>query len=371
MNSLVPAPDVLGIPGPAWLFELLLHLTFVLHLVLMNFLVGGAVIAMIERGRAWRSGDEHATSESRALARWFEKKLPTAFALTVTFGVAPLLFVQTLYGQFFYSSSVVMGWPWLFLIVLLLVTYSLTYALSWKGQRFGGWQMIQSAKIVGGLALIAFVVSNNMGMAIRPDAWADKYFASPSGFHLNLDDPSFWPRLLHFMVAALAVTGMILANVGAKRIDRGQAEGKRWLELGALWYMIPTAFQIVTGLWWLISLPREVVMPLLGEDKAATVVFMISITLPLLSLVTMVFALRARRSFPLVHLSSWLLTLTIVGMVLTRDAVRRNSLAEHFSVDTWQVVPQWSLAAVFGILFVVSLVVVGWMARVYVRGGRN
>ncbi len=371
MNGLVPGPDPLGIPGPAWLFESLLHLTFSLHLVLMNFLVGGAVISMIERARAWRSGDEAETAESRRLARWFEKRLPTAFALTVTFGVAPLLFLQTLYGPFFYSSSVVMAWPWLWIIPLLLVTYSLTYVLSWKGQDFGGWQMIQSVKVVGGLLLIAFVISNNMGVGLRPEAWAAKYFANASGLHLNLDDPSFWPRLLHFMVAALGVTGMILAMVGSRRLDREQPDGARWLQLGALWYLLPTAFQIVTGLWWLISLPREVMMPLLGGDRPATIVFMVAMTLPLLSMVTMVFALRARRSFPLVHLSSWLLGLTLVGMVLTRDAVRRNTLAAHFRLQDLEVMPQWSMALAFGGLFVVALGVVGWMTRIYLNGQRD
>ena len=33
-------PDALPLPGRAWLFEFLLHFTFILHLLAMNFLVG-------------------------------------------------------------------------------------------------------------------------------------------------------------------------------------------------------------------------------------------------------------------------------------------------------------------------------------------
>lgn len=51
--------------------------------------------------------------------------LPSVTAYAITLGVAPLLFVQLLYGQFFYSSSALrLGWAWLALIGLLLVVYA-------------------------------------------------------------------------------------------------------------------------------------------------------------------------------------------------------------------------------------------------------
>ena len=108
-------------------------------------------------------------------------------------------------------------------------------------------------------------------------------------------------------------------------------------------------------------------MPLLGEDTAATMIFMIAITLPLLSLIAMVFALRAKRAFPLVHGSAWLLVLTMVGMILTRDTVRKNMLADHFELSALQSEPQWGAFAVFAALFVLALATVGWMTVVFLR----
>lgn len=367
MNPVIPSPDVLPIPGPVWLFELLLHLTFLIHLVLMNFLVGGAVIALVERWRVWRSGEQSDLGPSRDLARWIETRLPTAFALTVTFGVAPLLFVQTLYGHLFYTSSVVMAWPWLLVILILLVSYYFSYSLSWRGDSFRGWNMVKSWKVLGGLLLLAFLLSNNMGLALRPEAWAEKYFARPSGMHLNLDDPTFWPRLFHFLFGAMAVAGMGLAVVSARRLDRGDERGKHWLEVGALWFLVPTALQIMDGLWFLITLPREAMMPMLGGDTTATMIFMIAVTLPLLALITMVLGLRAKRRFPIVHASAWLLGLTLVGMILNRDQVRKNMLAEHFELSSLDAQPQWGAFAVFAILFVIALATVGWMAVVFLR----
>jgi hypothetical protein len=62
-----------------------------------------------------------------------------------------------------------------------------------------------------------------------------------------------------------------------------------------------------------------------------------------------------------------LLLLTLVGMVLTRDAVRRHSLAQDFSLDQLQTAPQWGLTAAFGVFFVLALAVVFWMIRVYAQ----
>ena len=67
-------------------------------------------------------------------------------------------------------------------------------------------------------------------------------------------------------------------EAGSKGGDEG---GRSWLQAGVFWFVVPTALQIVVGLWWLLMLPREVMMPFMGGDTAQTMVFMISITLPM------------------------------------------------------------------------------------------
>ena len=49
--SSIPAVDPAPLPGPAWLFQALLLLTFFLHLLPMNFLVGGGFQALLFRLR--------------------------------------------------------------------------------------------------------------------------------------------------------------------------------------------------------------------------------------------------------------------------------------------------------------------------------
>jgi len=50
-------------------------------------------------------------------------KIPSTFALGVTFGIAPLLFVQVLYGNLIYSSSILMGVFWLLIIPFIIIAY--------------------------------------------------------------------------------------------------------------------------------------------------------------------------------------------------------------------------------------------------------
>jgi hypothetical protein len=93
-NPLIPTPE--AIPAPAWIFHILGVALFAVHLLLMNVLVGGTAIALAGRLRNTRGAPLY----TDALAG----KLPTFFALTVTMGIALLLFLQVIYGNLFYTS---------------------------------------------------------------------------------------------------------------------------------------------------------------------------------------------------------------------------------------------------------------------------
>ena len=364
----VPMPDALPLPGPIWLFEFLLLLTFVLHILAMNFLLGGSIIAVVERLRAKAMPGRNAGAEVSAaagepytIARWFETKMPVAMAFTITLGIAPLLFVQAMYGHLFYSASVITAWPWFSVLGVLLVTYSLVYRLSFNGDTLSGASKVIGLLVSIGLLTIAFLYVNNMTLSIRPDVWAAKYFARPDGTAWNTDDPTFWPRLLHFVTAAVAVAGMVLATVGAKRVTKGDETGRTWLKLGALWFVIPTFLQFAWGLWWLLALEREIMLPLMGGDMVQTIVFMTSIFLPIGAMVMMALSLKHERPFGLVHGASWLLLLTIVGMIMTRHAIREYTLNPVFDLSSVQVLPQWGVFGIFAVLLVIALATVAWM----------
>ncbi len=115
----IPHVDPMPLPGPVWLFVALLLVVFTLHVAAMNSALGGGLWALWNylRGR-------HAQHEySRRLANELSQMLPTFLAFTVTLGVAALLFVQVLFGNFLYTSSILIGSFWLLVIPLVMVAY--------------------------------------------------------------------------------------------------------------------------------------------------------------------------------------------------------------------------------------------------------
>nr|MCU0231072.1 hypothetical protein [Acidobacteriota bacterium] len=247
----IPQLDPTPLAGPPGLMWFLLILTFFLHLLPMNFVLGGSLVALVARWRAARPGGEHA----RELVRYFAKSMPIAVAAAVSFGVAPLLLVQALYGRLFFSSSVLMAWFWFAVIPLLMIAYYGTYLLAFQPHRLGG-----STGLVAWTSALIFVVigwlyTSNMTLMLRPDVWVEKYAQSAAGLHLNLSDPTLWPRFLHMLFGALAVTGIAVAHYGLwrRQRDTDPSFGTWAMKHGALWFCIPTGINILWGMWWLIA----------------------------------------------------------------------------------------------------------------------
>ena len=359
MNPMIPLPDALPLPGPVWLFKSLLHLTFFFHLLAMNFLLGGAILAAVNRIR----GGE----ESQALARWIEGKLPTTMALTVTLGVAPLLFVQAVYGQLLYTSSVLLAWPWWFVVPVLIVAYYAAYYLSFRGDRFSGWLRGVSWVLMFGLLYVSHVYVHNMSLAIRPDLWAAIYHGDPSGMNANYGDPSFWPRWLHFLFAAVAVAGLAIAWVGARRLKRDDPFGRFMLRHGSLWFLVLTAVQYLVGTWFLLSLPRETILFFMGQNLGATLAFFASLTLPLGALMTAALAIRHPEPAKLMNVSMAHLLATILAMIFVRDYARDHMLRGVFETAQLPVQSQWGVLGLFLGLLVAGLVTVAWMLRRYLK----
>jgi len=361
----IPQLDPTPLAAPAALMWFLLVLTFFLHLLPMNFVLGGSIVALVARMRAARPGGEH----SRELVRYFAKSMPIAVAAAVSFGVAPLLFVQALYGRLFFSGSVIMAWFWFAVIPLLMLAYYGTYLLAFQPQRLGG-----STGLVAWTAAIIFVVigflyTNNMTMMLRPDAFVEKYARSAAGLQLNLDDPTLWPRFLHMLFGALAVTGIAIAHYGLwrKRRDADPAFGTWALRHGALWFCIPTGINILWGMWWLIALPKDVMLRFMGKNMFATGTLGLGILLGLASLFLMALAIYAPRPEKLVRVGSVAVLLTLVLMILSRDQVRRGALElAGFETNPW-VAPQWGPIALFALLLVGAIATVLWMVLAYAR----
>ena len=345
----IPDADPLPLPAPPWLLWFLLILTFTIHVIAMNFVLGGSIITAIAR---LRGGGVPAR-----FARAFGKAMPTVIATAVTFGVAPLLFLQALYGRLFFTSAVLMAWLWFAVVPLVIVAYYGAYTIAFRRES----KLLTA--IAGAVALIfagvAFIYSNNMSLMLRPDQFMPMFMESARGTHLNLSDPTLWPRYLHMLFGAIAVAGMIvvLYGVAKKRTDEPLAAWS--MATGSLWFISGTIANAVTGLWWLGTLPREVLLRFMRRDPFASTVLTVGAILGIGAMLLMMM----RRPV----LAGSALLLSLAAMVLTRDQVRRGMFAlADFRVVT-SIAPQWDVIALFAVLLIAALGTTAWMVRIVLK----
>ena len=361
MNAapILPAPDALPAPAPIWVFKTLLLLTFFLHLVPMNLLLGGGIIAAVERLRGGPGSPSHELSKAVG------KAMPAIIAFTVTLGVAPLLFLQVLYGHLFYSSSVLVAWPWFLIVPVLIVIYYLAYAISFRGDRLGGLGTGFAWLVSLGALGIAFVLVTNVSLSLRPEAWAAMYHESARGMHVNLGDPTMIPRYLHFLIGALAVGGLVIAGWGLRQRD--ETLSLHMQRTGSIWFASATGLQIAAGFWFLLSLPRPVMSLFMGESTLGTAALWLGVAAALAALAFIIDGVltgRLRRRIPP---TLGLLGLVLVAMILARDVVRDGLLGDRFSTASLEVEPQTGVMLLFVVTLVAGLAVLGWMLRAFSR----
>jgi hypothetical protein len=349
MTIPIPTPDPMPLPAPVWLLRALLLLTFFLHLVVMNFAFGGSIIAVVSAIRSGR--DEHASR----LAKQLRGLLTIMVAFTITLGVAALLFVQVLYGPMLYSSSILLGTPWIAIIPLLIVGY---YAFYWASSHASLRGLLLGTTI---LTAVAFIFSNNMSLMVTPERWMDLYRASPAGLHSNLGDTSLLPRYLHMALGVVAVGGLLVVVLGWREAD---AEHARWLrQQGGMWFTGATIFNILVGFWFLTALPRNVAMVFLGGSGFATATLGLGILLAIGAVVHLLLAANARNPLRSGVIAIVSAVATVALMTLVRDRLRTELLAPYFRTADLPVAPQWGVIVLFLVLFVAGLIAVYWMLR--------
>ncbi|HUA96903.1 MAG TPA: hypothetical protein VMA34_01095 [Terracidiphilus sp.] len=344
-TNLIPSVDPNPLPAPYWLIKTLLIVTFVLHIVAMNFLLGGGVVALMTK---WRVKDRAAG------ARMFfdmAKKMPVLLPATITLGIAPLLFVQVLYGQFFYTSSILMAWPWFLVLVLLTVAYYGFYYVSFQSGKDpgrAGAVMLFSVVLV---FLIGFMFTNNITLSETPSRWAAKYFASAGGWHLNLSEPTLFPRYLHFFVAAIAVGGLFMVFMALARWKRDRAYAGQLLQFGGKTFMYATMVQYVVGIVFLVTLPAPMRMLFMGGDPVATTLLLVGFTGGLAAIFLMSDALHKENIRQAAIYVPAIIGVVIACMSTMRAILRDAYLKPYFHPGQFAVKTQWAVLPLFLVLF--------------------
>ena len=341
--SLVPAPD--AIPVHWFWLHLLLTVTTFLHFVAMNIMLGSGFIAF---AAPFRHGDK-----VMPLNGHIARTLPYSIAFTINLGVAPLLFLQVLYGQFLYTSSILMGVYWLSIIGILIVSYYAAYIYRLIDDRSSLGRLFIGAAVLLLLA-VSFLYSNNVSLMQMPQAWTE-YFADRTGWLLNFSDPALVPRYLHFMASAVAVGGLAIALYFEIRKRRGATDGDEWILMGCNWFTGATIINFAFGFWFLGALPEAAYNP-------ATLGGKLFVVLVIASMATIVPAVVYAQTARIIPATAWTLV-TILLMTLARDILRLTYLKPYFSLGDLPYVPQYSPFIIFLLAFIGGIYLVGWMLK--------
>jgi len=358
----VPQPDPLALPAPAWLLWSLLLLTFFLHAVAMNLVLGGSIIGAIARARSRRPGRPH----EAALVHLIVKAMPVLIAATVSLGVAALLFLQVLYGRVFFASAIAMGWWWLSVIGLLILMYYAAYVLAFREATLGAAAAFLAWLVAAIAGVIALIYTNNMTLMLKPAEIVARYASSGTGLQLNLLDSTLVPRYLHMVLGAVAVSGLAASVVGLARRKQDAAFSQWALRHGAITCVAATALGAVMGLWWLVALPPDVRGRFLGGDARAVGELAAGIVLTLAGAAHAWLAARSKRPGRMLTTGAAAMLAGILMMLLTRDTVRRVTLElAGFRPVNW-VAPQWVPIAIFAVLLVAAVGAIIWMTKALV-----
>ena len=351
MTPVLPGPVPVPLPAPPWLPEFLLVFTFILHLVAMNFLLGGVIILTASGCFGQRDSRHH------ELTRRISRALPPVAAFTITLGVAPLLFLQLVYGQLFYTSSVLMAWYWLAVVFLVSLGY---YGLYWHQLQYdelgskAPWVMLAVAVL---FLFVAFIFTQNVMSMLHPRDFYPRFLSGQVGKIFGPVSFENLARLAHFVVAAVAVAGLGIALLSSRwRTD--SPELAVWARrYGVTWFMGGTLVQFLVGLWFLFSLPVEIRQALVGE-RLAVGVLVLGIMMALLALLTAPTNLGV---------ASVAILGTVSVMAVLRHLVRLAYLGPYFDPHSLPVRGQWVVFSIFAALLLAGLATVGWMVYIFFR----
>ncbi|MGQ9696723.1 MAG: hypothetical protein ACUVRO_01860 [Armatimonadota bacterium] len=366
MNTrMMPAPDPLGLPWDPLLMKVLLLATFVVHILLVAAMLGGTVlvffgelVGLVPSAQRWRR-----------MAVQYGYILPFIMSLAVTFGIPPLLFMQVLYSQYLYTSSVLIAWPWILVIPSLSLGYGGLYIYQRLHDRIGRTRLLVMGTTLALFLWVAFVYVNNMTLAQAPWRWPALYTATATGFHLNLGEPILWPRYGMVVSGAVAVAGAVAAWIAGRSIRTGDREFGQWgIRVGSC---ICAAGLTAAGLFgWAMTVraPEPALHRLVQMSYAP---LLTRVMIALLGLAVLVFLGAAvRPTHMLLWAGSASIGVSAVLGVILRDMLRLAYLGQLYRISERPVKYQLGTLLVFAVTLLVGIGVLAWIWRLVRRGAK-
>ncbi|MAX80163.1 MAG: cytochrome C [Crocinitomicaceae bacterium] len=254
-NMPVPKDVPLPLPLPEGLLVALLVVSFLLHIVFINLMVGGSIVAL------WAQIKGLKDKRFDEFAHEVGKTITVNKSLAVVLGVAPLLSINALYTVYFYSANALTGYAWIMIIPLVIIAFLLTYLHKYT------WKALENSKRlhIGIMAIavaiflfIPLIFLTNVNLMMFPEKWG-----VVKGFFSALMLPNVWPRYLEFIGASVGVTGVFLVwysgrkNYPVETIYNGTFSRYELKKLGFSIAAVGLSLQVLFGVIVLFTLPSK------------------------------------------------------------------------------------------------------------------
>lgn len=362
-NLPFPLPDPIPLPAPVWLFKVLHGTILSLHFITVQWLLGWLLAGLVWNALGRLRNNAVMVRGSSQVAH----SLPLVMTYLINFGIPPLLFTQVLYGNFLYTSSVIIGAWWISVIFAVIATYGSLYIANNRAAQSKAWWAFGLFALATAI-MIARVYSSNMTLMLRPEAWMEMYRSHPSGTVLPSGDPTIAPRWLTMLAGSLTLGGLLMIIKGVRQ--KAEAELKPFLVRQGGGMAVLGAILQSAAAWQVLQAQPAAVRTLLGEHAFYRPIPLIWIGLAALSALVGLAALarREKASGGLAVLGGLLGFLLTATTVVYRDGIRDLTL-KTYGFDVWslRVVANWPVVLLFIGIFLLGVAVIGWLTYLAVN----
>jgi hypothetical protein len=318
-----------SLPAPPFLISFFIYLTLFFHLIIVNLVLGSSFLIAIY---LFKGKQKHLN-----IARSMASRLPYFMAFLITFGVAPLLFLQAMYPSLFYNSLINFSLPSFLILLSIFVSYTLLYIGSKK------WDLIRFPKAVLYLVVailllfVMFVFNNIMSFIENAKETPSLFLNSKYGFNFHLSSPTLLARFFHFFFSSIGLSGLWVAIWGVMKLKKEPEQGRWQYRSGATYFSSSTILVMVTGLWWLLVLPNESASIVLGKSVFYTTIFVLLIISSIGSLVFALLGMNSIKPSMFLRITGILTTFNVFAMIVLRGALREKQIRDLVDISKSEV----------------------------------
>lgn len=348
-----------GLPGPTALYLSLYVVTLAVHAVLVGYVLAGSGYVAVTTVWPGRSRD--------VLRPLLKDWLPFVLGAAITAGVAPLLFLQILYKESFYTANLLLFHRWMAVVPVLIVGFYALYLN--KTERAASFRPVLRIAIAGGaflcFAFVAYSWTENHLLALDRDSWVT-FYGDGDRFYTG---GGLGPRFAMWLALAAPLMAMIAGWqvwARANETDDDRAHAVRRLAGMAIGGLALASIAIYATVRGLAEGERDALGSAFARPYAA--IALIGVVSQLLAWGMMA---RARRAT-----GTWLAVATagvlelVVGGAVMRESVRLAHLGEPGLFELHARTAESGGMAMFLLFLVINTGIIVWCLRITRRGLR-